>query len=453
MDPQPKNLALLTDLYELTMAAAYYHHRMFAPATFSLFIREYPAHRAYFVSAGLEDVLDFLESFRFEQEDLDFLDSTGMFQQDFLQYLSSLSFTGDVFAIPEGRLFFKDEPVLEVTAPIIEAQLVESLVINMINLQVTLATKASRCFWAAGGRNLVDFSLRRTQGTDAGMKVARASYIAGFAATSNVMAGKVLGIPISGTMAHSFVTSFRKEIDAFRAFSETFPKNTVLLIDTYDTLAGARNAVQVAGEMIERGERLKGVRLDSGDFADLSRQVRSLFREAGLEEVSIFASGGFDESKIEKVLGRGAEIDAFGIGTKMGVSADAPYTDIAYKLVQYDGRPVLKLSTGKRTLVGEKQVFRRGERNRILGDSIGLRQENIPGETLLEPVMKKGKRSRSPEPLKNIRDRFLGEFAFLDESHKSLADPALFPVDLGPELEKMQNQIVHEVIEKELGES
>jgi len=364
-----------------------------------------------------------------------------------------LAFTGDVFAIPEGRLFFKDEPILEVTAPIIEAQLVESLVINMINLQVTLATKASRCFHAAGGRNLVDFSLRRTQGIDAGMKVARASYIAGFGATSNVMAGKLLGIPISGTMAHSFVTSFRKEIDAFRAFSETFPKNTVLLIDTYDTLAGARKAVQVAREMTDRGEKLKGVRLDSGDFADLSRQVRNIFQEAGLEEVSIFASGGFDESKIEKVLGRGAEIDAFGIGTKMGVSADAPYTDIAYKLVQYDGRPVLKLSTGKRTLVGEKQVFRRGERNRILGDSIGLREENIPGETLLEPVMEKGKRSRNPEPLKNIRDRFLEEFAFLDESHKSLTDPALFPVDLGPELEKMQDQIVHEVIEKELGES
>jgi len=274
-----------------------------------------------------------------------------------LHYLSTLRFTGDVFAIPEGRIFFKDEPILEITAPIIEAQLVEPFVINVINFQTTIATKASRCVYAARGRKLVDFSLRRTQGVDAGLKVARASYIVGFGGTSNVLAGKLYNIPVFGTMAHSFITSFKKEIDAFRAFSKIFPQNTVLLIDTYDTIIGAHKAAIIGKELLYQGKKLKGVRLDSGDMAPLSKEVRQVFKEAGLNNVMIFASGGFDEYKIAKVLEQGAEIDAFGVGTKMGVSADAPYTDIAYKLVEYDGRPVLKLSMGKKTLVGQKQAF------------------------------------------------------------------------------------------------
>jgi nicotinate phosphoribosyltransferase len=453
MEPKPVNWALLTDLYELTMAAGYYRHKMFAPATFSLFIRKYPENRGYFVSAGLEEVLEFLESFRYDPEDIDYLDSTGLFDRDFLHYLSGIRFTGDVVAMPEGELFFKDEPVLEVTAPIIEGQIVETFIINAISLQTTIASKASRALHAAGERGLVDFSLRRTHGTDAGMKVARAAYLAGFSGTSNVMAGKEYGIPISGTMAHSYVTSFDEEIDSFRAFAETFPENTVLLIDTYDTLEGARKAVTVAREMEKQGHKLRGVRLDSGDMAELSREVRKILREAGLDDVSIFASGGFDEHKIHDVLSRGGDIDAFGVGTKVGVSADAPYFDIAYKLVQYDGRAVLKLSSGKKTLVGKKQVFRTTEKGRPLRDTIALREENLEGTPLLEPVMENGRRTRSPDSLEQCRERFLDRFEALDASYKSLFDPPEFPVGFGPGLEDLQQRTVQHVKEKELGES
>jgi nicotinate phosphoribosyltransferase len=258
-----------------------------------------------------------------------------------------LKFTGDVWAIPEGRLFFKDEPVMEVTAPIVEAQIVETFIINQINFQSLIATKAARCVHAAGARSVVDFSLRRTHGIDAGMKVARSSYLTGFAGTSNVRAGQHYGIPIVGTMAHSFVSSFEHEIDAFRAFVSSFPDNSTLLIDTYDTVAGARKAVQVAKEMAARGERLQGVRIDSGNLAKLAVDVRNIFDEAGLKDIKIIGSGGLDEYDLAEFSDAGIPYDSYGVGTKMGVSADAPWSDIAYKLVEYDNRPVLKLSTGK----------------------------------------------------------------------------------------------------------
>ncbi|MFW5810642.1 MAG: nicotinate phosphoribosyltransferase, partial [Thermodesulfobacteriota bacterium] len=314
---QSEDLNLLTDLYQLTMAAAYYEKEMFAPATFSLFIREYPKDRGYFVSSGLTDVLDFLEGFHFDQDALNYLEKTDMFSNDFLQYLSNLHFTGDVFAMPEGRIFFKDEPVLEVTAPIIQAQLAETYIINAMSLPITIAGKAARSVAAAKGRKLIDFSLRRTQGIDAGVKVARSSYIAGFDGTSNVLAGKMFDIPTSGTMAHSYVTSFEEEIDAFRAFADVFPNNTVLLIDTFDTVNGAHKAVEVAKEMADRGEKIKGVRLDSGDMTQLSKEVRGIFKEADMEDVFIFASGGYDEYKINDAVENDAEIDGFGVGTKM----------------------------------------------------------------------------------------------------------------------------------------
>jgi len=444
------HLTLLTDLYELTMAAAYYREKMLAPATFSLFIRQYPPGRGYFISAGLEEVLEYLENLQFYKEDIDYLESLELFPRDFLEYLSRIRFSGHVRAIPEGRLFFKDEPVLEVTAPIIEAQLAESYIINAVNLQVCIATKASRCVHAARGRNLIDFSLRRTQGTDAGLKVARASYIGGFVGTSNVLAGKVYGLPVSGTMAHSFITSFEHEIDAFRAFARTFPENTVLLIDTYDTLAGARKAVQIAREMKNEGRSLRGVRLDSGDMAELSREVRQILRNEGLTDVSIFASGSFDEYKISDVINRGAEIDAFGVGTKMGVSADAPFTDMAYKLVQYDGRPVLKLSTGKKTLVGEKQVYRMLKNGRLHSDIIALRTGKSEGESLLTTVMQNGRRQQPAEGVDRIQKRFKNEFALLDDAFKDLEQPEPFPVAIGPELEALQKRITKEIKEKEL---
>jgi nicotinate phosphoribosyltransferase len=450
---KPNNIGLLADLYEFTMAACYYKNKMFSPATFSLFIREYPLHRGYFVSAGLEEVLDFLESFHLSQRDLDYLDSLGIFSKDFLHYLNTLRFSGEVFAIPEGRIFFKDEPILEITAPVIEAQLIETFVINAINLEVSIATKAARCVYAAKGKKLVDFSLRRTQGIDAGLKAARASYIVGFMGTSNLLAGKLYDIAVFGTMAHSFIITFEKEIDAFFAFADTFPENTVFLIDTYDTIIGAQKAIIVGKELARKRKKLRGVRLDSGDIISLSKEVKSILEREGFNDTLIFASGGFDEYKIFRAIEEGAPIDVFGVGTKMGVSADAPYTDIAYKLVCYDDRPVLKLSTGKKTLVGKKQVFRIKEKEKFKKDIIGLYSEKISGEHLLVPVMKDGKRIGNPQPLTEIRDRFQTEFMGLDDVYKKLEKPKLFLVELGPQLQKLQEQVIFKVREKELGES
>jgi nicotinate phosphoribosyltransferase len=455
MPNNPGPPSLLTDLYEFTMAQVYFRHRMFAPATFSLFIRQYPSHRGYFVSAGLEEVLSFLENMRYAPEDIDYLASKGLFAEDFLDYLSTLTFSGGVRAIPEGRVFFKDEPVLEVTAPIIEAQLVESAVINTMNLQINLATKVARCVHAAAGRDIVDFSLRRTHGVDAGMAVARAGYIAGLSATSNVLAGQKYDLPVSGTMAHSFITSFEEEIDAFRAFAGEFGDQTVLLIDTYDTLAGADKAVVVAREMIADGKSLRGVRLDSGDMTDLSRKVRRKFLDARLGEVKIFASGGFDEFKIARGIAEGAEIDGYGVGTKMGVSADSPYTDMAYKLVQYDGRPVMKLSSGKSTLVAPKQVFRSRSDGIFSGDTIALREEPLDGEPLLEPVFSGGRRDRrmSAPNLDACRRRCREDAARLPADTLTIENPKPLPVEVSQRLQRLQKNVKHRVIEKELGES
>ena len=429
-----ENLTLLTDLYQLTMAQAYFRAGRMAPATFSLFIRSYPPERGYFVAAGLQDVLDYLESFAFDAAALDFLASKGLFSDDFLHYLGGLRFSGQVFALPEGRIFFAGEPVLELTAPIIEAQIVETFIINQIHLQSLIATKAARCVQAAGGRPVVDFALRRAQGADAGMKVARASYLAGFAGTSNVLAGQRYGIPLVGTMAHSFVSSFAREIDAFRAYVETFPRQAILLIDTYDTLAGAGNAAIVAREMARRGEKLLGVRIDSGDMAESAAAVRRILDDAGLNEVKIIGSGGLDEFELERLAA--ALFDSYGVGTKMGVSADAPWADVAYKLVEYEERAVLKLSAGKASWPGKKQVFRQREK-----DLIGLRAENLPGEPLLQEVMRGGRR-RSPSPsLVEIRELLAADLAALPEGVKAIRAPGRFPVEFSPQLQALRDEI------------
>ena len=431
---------LFTDLYELTMAASYYAHRVFSQATFSLFIRGNHLKRNFFVAAGLEDVLNELTEFHFSEQDLQYLETTGLFSDDFISYLSHLRFSGEVHAMSEGTIFFADEPILEITAPIIEAQLIETFVLNTIGLQSMITSKAARCVHAAQGRPLVDFALRRTQGQDAGIKVARCTYLAGFASTSNVLAGKIYGIPISGTMAHSYIEAFDSELDAFLAFAETFPENSILLIDTYDTIEGAKNAVKVAKEMKKRGQALIGVRLDSGNMTDLSQKVRKIFDEDGFFDVKIYASSGFDEFKIAKVIAEGAKIDAFGVGTKVGVSADAPYLDIVYKMTRYKDRDVKKLSPGKITLAGEKQVFRKSDQNgRYLEDIIGLRGETIPGgEPLLEKVMEDGKLLRPDPSLQDIRDRFKTNFCLLDEKYKSIHDTVIYPVRLSQRLEHLQ---------------
>jgi nicotinate phosphoribosyltransferase len=453
--PLGERLALLTDLYQLTMAACYFDQGMNEEATFSLFIRKYPKNRGYFVAAGLAEALEYLATLRFGEDDLAYLEATGLFRTSFLDYLKTLRFTGEVYALPEGSIFFKDEPLLEVSAPIIEAQLVETFLINAVNLQTLIASKAARSVQAAQGRPLVDFSLRRAQGSDAGLKVARASYLVGFAGTSNVLAGKLYGIPTFGTMAHSYITSFHDEIDAFRVFSQNFPKMSTLLIDTYDNIVGARKAARVAHEMESRGERMRSVRLDSGDIAAISRQVRHLLDQEGLDYVGILASGGFDEDKISEVLAQGGLIDSFAVGTKMGVAADAPYFDIAYKLVKYADHPVMKLSTGKVTLVDKKQIWRSFDDKGLMdGDIIALREETLPaGMPLLQPVMHSGMPSGPLPSLQESREYFRRQFALLPEAYKALNNPALYPVSLSQGLTEREARVAKELQRRELGET
>ena len=438
-----ENFALLTDLYQLTMAQSYFREGKTGLATFSLFIRSYPPNRGYFVAAGLRDVIEFLETFSFGAAALDYLSSLNLFTDDFLHFLSGLRFTGDVWALPEGRIFFPDEPVLEVTAPIIEAQLVETFIINQINLQSLIATKAARCVHAAAGRPLVDFALRRTHGTDAGMKVARASYIAGFAATSNVRAGQRYGIPLAGTMAHSFVTSFEREIDAFRAYVASFPNNAILLIDTFDTLQGARIAVEVAKEMAARGQRLQGVRIDSGDLEQLAIEVRRVFDDAGLKEVKIIGSGGLDEYDLARFTAAKIPYDSYGVGTKMGVSADAPWSDMAYKLVEFGDRSVLKLSTGKESWPGKKQVFRvHDNQGQLSGDVIALRGEQMPGaEPLLTQVLQAGKIAGRLPTLDDSKSVCRDELDRLPEIYQAIVDPDRYPVQFSAGLKDLRDSI------------
>ncbi len=433
---------LITDLYELTMAASYHREGMNGRAAFSLFIRDYPSSRNYFVAAGIDHFLDMATSLRFSRDSIDFLARSTPLPRDLLDYLQSFRFTGTIRALPEGSLFFTHEPVLEVVGPLIEAQVLETLAINTIQLETMIAGKAARCVQAAQGRGLIDFAMRRTQGVDASLKTARTSYIAGFAGTSNVLAGKIYSIPTYGTMAHSYVTSFPCELDAFHAFARAFPDNTVLLIDTYDTESGARKAVEVARALQERGKSLKGVRLDSGDMADLSRKVRRILDDAGLNSVAIMVSGNLDEFKIRDLLRAEALIDIFAVGTRMGVSADAPYLDIAYKLVEYEGRPILKLSSGKKTWVGQKQVFRSHDsRGRMKEDVLGFASERIEGaEPLLRTYMENGERIRQPESLETIRSRFAAAMSTFPEPYRDIDAAHHFPVRISPALQALQEQ-------------
>jgi nicotinate phosphoribosyltransferase len=440
-----RDAALFTDLYEITMAASYHREGMRGPATFSLFARKLPRGRSFLVAAGLEDVLNFLRDFRFSDDALAYLDSLDRFEPAFLDFLRRLRFTGDVRAVPEGTVLFPDEPLLEITAPIVEAQLVETAVLNLVHFQTLLATKAVRCTLAARGRPVVEFGLRRTHGIDAGMKAARCAFIAGAPASSNVLAGLHYGIPPTGTMAHSYVSAFPREIDAFRAFARAFPSHTTLLIDTYDTVVGARKAVAVAREMGAQGHRLAGVRLDSGDIVALSKRVRAILDDAGLPDVQIFVSGNLDEDSIDQYLDAGAPIDAFGVGTRMDVSADAPYLDMAYKIVEYDGRPVLKTSAGKATWTAQKQVYRRLRGGQgFAGDVLALREEPVPPgavEILLRTVMERG-RLLGPHPaLTATRDYCAAQVASLPDDVRRLRDAEPYPVSYSQRLVALQRSV------------
>jgi len=414
-----RNTALLTDLYQLTMLQAYWRQGLEDRAAFSLFFRRLPEARNFLIACGLDDVLRYLEELRFTGEPLDYLRGLGLFHEAFLAWLADLRFTGDVYAVPEGMPVFPHEPMLEVEAPIGEAQLIESFLLNQLHLQTVLASKAVRVVAAARGRKVVDFAMRRMHGTDAALKGARAFYIAGVDATSNVLAGKIYGIPVSGTMAHSYVQAHEDELESFRAFAGLYPE-TILLVDTYDSLEGVRKVVQLAREL--GGDfSVRGIRLDSGDLGTLARQARGILDAAGLESVEIFASGLLDEYGIARLIEQDAPITGFGVGTRMGVSDDAPTADLAYKLTEYAGVGRRKLSPGKATLPGRKQVFRIESAGVAERDVLAAWGESLPGHPLLRPVMKNGKRVASAEQtLEETRARAAEEVAKLPQRLRAL---------------------------------
>jgi nicotinate phosphoribosyltransferase len=426
--------ALVTDLYELTMAAAYQADGVVHEASFELFVRNLPAERRFLLAAGLDDALDGLAAWCFEPDDVDYLRGLELFPAEFLDRLADLRFTGEVWAVPEGEAVFAGEPIVRVTAPLVEAQLVETWLLNRIAGQTVLASKAARVALACGNRSFVDFSARRDHGVDAALAAARGAWMCGAVGTSLVAAGRRFGIPLSGTMAHSFVMSYDDERDAFRTYARTFPGTVVLLIDTYDTVDGARHAAEVAHELAGEGIRINGVRLDSGDLGALAHQVRGLLDREGLPDVRILASGDLDEHKVAALLAGGAPIDAFGVGTQLGTSADAPTLGAVYKLVEDAAGPKMKLSSGKVTRPGRKQVWRLDDR-----DVLSLHDEDVPGgRPLLRQVMAGGRRT-AVESLAAIRERATATIAGLPAPLRSLAPTTgpLWPVDISPGLERL----------------
>jgi nicotinate phosphoribosyltransferase len=422
--------ALITDLYQLTMAQAYWQEGMTETAVFELFCRHLPQPRNYLVTCGLEDALDYLEELHFSDAELAYLESLGRFTPGFLDYLSALRFEGTVRAMPEGTVAFANEPLLEVVAPLPQAQLAETYILNQVHYQTLVASKAARVVSAARGRTVVDFGLRRYHGVDAGLKAARAAYIAGVGATSNVQAGHRYGIPVSGTMAHSYVLAHDDELAAFRAFARLYP-DTVLLVDTYDTLEGVEQVIRLAREL-GSDFHVRAIRIDSGDLAALAAQARKRLYEAGLANVGVFVSGDLDEYRIAELVAADAPINGFGVGTRLGTSADAPFLNSAYKLVEYGGRPRMKLSTGKLTLPGRKQVFRVLENGRGVRDVVGLHDESVAGRPLLRTVMRDGERLPGASPLlAEVRSYCAEELGTLPEDLRSLAPVSTpYPVEV-----------------------
>jgi nicotinate phosphoribosyltransferase len=432
------NSALLTDLYQLTMLQGYYERNMEEIAVFEFFVRKLPENRSYLVAAGLAQVLTYLEQLRFCADEIEWLAGTGQFKPAVLDRLAALKFTGDVHAMPEGTVFFPNEPILRITAPLPEAQLVESRIINLLHFQTLIASKAARSVLIAPDKLLVDFGMRRAHGSEAALLAARASYLVGFSGSATVVAGMHFGIPVFGTMAHSFIQAYSGESQAFVDFAKANPDNVVLLIDTYDTEAAAQKVVDLAATLHAQGIKIKGVRLDSGDLADHARKVRTILDRGGLNNTTLFASGNIDEYKLEELAAEQAPIDGFGIGTQLDTSADAPYLDCAYKLQEYAGIARRKRSEGKATWPGRKQVYRNYDDNGIMsGDTVTV--DNVPcaGRPLLKLVMQGGKPVARQPTLIEAREYARCQLNSLPASLHQLRNAPEYPVIISVELQAL----------------
>jgi nicotinate phosphoribosyltransferase len=440
----PATSPLLTDLYQLNMIQAYLEHGETKTAVFEFFVRKLPARRGFLMAAGLEQALDFLEHLSFSPEELDWLARSRRFGPGLLDYLAGLRFSGDVHAMPEGTVFFGNEPILRVTAPLPEAQLVETRLINILHFQSLIAAKAARMVLLAPGKLLVDFGLRRAHGAEAGLMAARASYIAGFAGTATVLADKMFGIPLYGTMAHSYIQAFDDESEAFEKFARARPDNLVLLIDTYDTEAAARKVVALAPRLKAQGISIGAVRLDSGDLVALAKSVRRILDDGGLAEVRIFASGGIEEDTLAAFARENAPIDGIGIGTSLTTSSDVPALDCAYKLQEYAGQPRRKRSAGKATWPGRKQVWRQyGADGRMSGDVISVEDDNQAGEPLLTPVMQDGRRVGSRPTLAETKAHAREQLARLPDPLRRLEAGMTYPVQVAKRLTNLASEVNH----------
>ena len=429
---------LTTDLYELNMVQAYLDRGEDKEAVFEFFVRRLPARRGFLMAAGLEDALAYLETLAFTPAEIDWLKSTGRFKPNLLDYLSGFRFTGDVHAIPEGSVCFAYEPLIRITAPLPQAQLVESRLINILHYQTLIASKAARMVLAAPGKALSDFGLRTAHGAEAGLYSARASYIAGFAGAANVLAGERYGIPIVGTMAHSYVQVHGDEAQAFEDFARSRPDGVILLIDTYDTEAGARKVVALAPRLKADGIAIRGVRIDSGDLAASARKVRAILDDGGLKDVIILVSGGINEDVLQTMMKQQAPIDGYGIGVNLDASIDAPALDCAYKLQEYAGTPRRKLSEGKQTWPGRKQVWRSYDTDgRMRGDVLSLETDSQAGETLIGPVMRGGKRLAPAPTLAEIRAHAAAELKRLPTPLRRLETGFDYPVEVSAALKAL----------------
>ena len=437
--------ALLTDLYQLTMLHAYFDRGMNHTAVFEFFVRKFPEKRNFLMAAGLEQVIDYLEGLRFTDDELAWLAGSDRFRAEFVDSLGDLRFTGELWAMPEGTIFFPNEPILRVTAPLREAQLVETRIINLLQFQTLIASKAARVCLAAPGKVLADFGLRRAHGAEAGLLSARASFIAGFDGTSNMLAGMRWGVPLFGTMAHSFIQTHDDELVAFEHFARSHPRGTTLLIDTYDTETAAQALIPLQRQLSGEGISIQAVRIDSGDLGEHARRVRAILDSGGARDIKIFASGNLDEYAVQALLDAGAPIDGFGVGTRMNTSADHPYFDCAYKLQEYASVARRKRSEGKATWPGRKQVFRRfdetGDGRRMTGDTLSVEIDIVEGIPLLGRVMSGGRRMAPSPSLAEVREQARRQLASLPPSLRCLDAAPPYAVDVSEPLRELARRV------------